>query len=211
MGSGQSVQPLPECWIQLSLGPGLLSFRRATRSQYYHYKVSVVIKRFYPNRNNVSSNSCQTTDGQTCVFPFTHCQVSWARHHPTQMRPNIRLFIADHRVTLLATRALLAEPGCSCGVQLHSACPWCLNQARGLTHQGVTHTSCTFQSGYSPPWCSTLIDDGAVHVGGNYGDCDTAAGLCTVKSGSNSPFTVECKTVSGAGGIVIRVLVLWHA
>jgi hypothetical protein len=83
-----------------------------------------------------SSNFCQTTIGQTCVFPFTH--------------------------------------------------------------QGVTHTSCTFQGGYSAAWCSTQTDSSGVHIIGNYGDCDMAAGLCTQESGPNSPSTTACKTVSGA-------------
>ena len=81
-------------------------------------------------------NSCETTTGQTCVFPFTH--------------------------------------------------------------QGVTHTSCTFQGGYSAAWCSTQTDSSGVHIIGNYGDCDMAAALCTQESGANSHSTSACKTVSGA-------------
>ena len=81
-------------------------------------------------------NSCETTTGQTCVFPFTH--------------------------------------------------------------QGVTHTLCTFQGGYSAAWCSTQTDSSGVHIIGNYGDCDMDVGLCTQESGANSPSTTECNTVSGA-------------
>ena len=83
-----------------------------------------------------SLNSCQTTTGQTCVFPFTH--------------------------------------------------------------QGVTHTLCKFQGGYSAAWCSTQTDSSGVHIIGNYGFCDMAAGLCTQESGPNSPSTTACKTVSWA-------------
>jgi len=60
-----------------------------------------------------------------------------------------------------------------------------------FTHQGVTHSSCTYQGGYSAPWCSTLTSASGDHVIGNYGDCDISSGLCTAESDS-------CRTVSGA-------------
>lgn len=60
-----------------------------------------------------------------------------------------------------------------------------------FTNHGVSHSSCTYQGGFSTPWCSTLTNNGN-HVPGNYGDCDT--NKCPVEG---EVADSVCKTVSG--------------
>jgi len=150
--------------------------------------VSIVIE---AATNTITSQSCLTTSGSKCAFPFifdgkifTDCTTTggYAPWCSTKTDAN-GYHVPGNYGDCVSSTCTATTPSITTTAPATNAAPSCVSTSGSacvfpFTYGGKVYTWCTLDGGFSIPWCSTKTDESGNHIQGNFGDCP---GSCYVQ------------------------------